>query len=378
MKILFISEFFPVGKDLKFSGGVEARTFYIAKHLAKKHKVYILCTKTKGSKSKEKMFNFMIFRVGPERKYQATTSDIIGRLGFIKDAIKFGRTLDIDIIDGGNFIAHFIAKSIARAKQIPSVAWYPDVWIGSWFKNAGFLGIFGEILERINLFFGFDAYIAISQVVAKKLKKHVRGKINVIPCGVDQVEFATPLKKLKNPAIICISRLAKYKNLRTLILAFAHLSTRIREAMLTIVGTGPEYKNLRNLTKALKIAPKVKFLDNLPRKDLIRLIKSSHIFSLPSFVEGFGIATIEACSAGLPYVNSDIPVHQEVTNNAKGGFLIDPQEPLILSKRFYELFNDGVLYKKKSLEAKKLAQNYDWLIISQTTEELYLSLIKNH
>ena len=30
-----ITEFFPTGKDLKFSGGVEARTFFVAKYLAK-------------------------------------------------------------------------------------------------------------------------------------------------------------------------------------------------------------------------------------------------------------------------------------------------------------------------------------------------------
>ena len=142
MKILLISEFFPTGKDLKFSGGVEARTFFIAKHLAKKHQIYVIASRSLTSPKVEKMFGFTVYRVGPRRSYMATVGDLLKRIYFVKDAISFGTTLDIEVIDGSNFISHLITKVIAKRKKIPSVAWYPDVWIGSWFKNAGFLGIF--------------------------------------------------------------------------------------------------------------------------------------------------------------------------------------------------------------------------------------------
>jgi len=378
MKILLISEFFPIGKNLKFSGGVEARTFFLAKNLAKRHEVYVLTSWLSGSKRKETMFNFTVFRVGPKRKYNPTVGDIFDRLGFIRDAISVGKTLDLDIADGSNFITHFIAKRIAQHNNIPAVSWYPDVWIKSWIKNVGIFGIFGEILERLNLTFGFNAYIAISGQTAKKLKLYVKDKITVIPCGVDQKEFATPAKKFENPTVICISRLTKYKNLKTLILAFAHLTTKLPNVRLIIVGSGPDHNNLKDLTKALKINSKIRFLSNLSRKELTQLIKSSHIFSLPSLVEGFGISTVESACAGLPYVISNIEVHQEITKSGQGGFLIDPSDPLLFSERFYELFNNKSLYIHKSKRAKELAKIYDWNAIAQETEKVYLSLGKNH
>ena len=375
MKLLLISEFFPTGKDLKFSGGVEARTFFIAKYLAKKHDVHVLCAKTPRSKSKEKMFNFTVYRVGPRRQYEPTTGAIISRIKFIKDAIKFGQTLDIDIVDGSNFIAHFIAKRIAKERRIPTVAWYPDVWIGSWIQNTGLLGIFGEILERINLAADFDTYIAISKETVKKLKQHTSGKINLIPCGVEKSEFRKDDKKFQNPTVVAISRLAKYKNLKTLVLAFAHLSTNIKDAQLIIIGQGPEFNNLKNLTRTLKIESKVKFLSNLTREELIKIICASHIFCQPSTVEGFGIATLEAASAGLPYVISDIPIHREITKGGEGGFLVDPQNPLLFAKRFYELLNKKILYEQKSQEAKNLAKLYSWKQIASETERVYKRLL---
>src|SRR3989344_4819008 len=145
MKILFVTEFFPTGKDLRFSGGVEARTYYVAKHLTKNHQVSVLASLSPGTKKTEKLSNINVFRVGPARNYSASVGHLISRFKFIRKAIEYGVSIDADIIEGGNYISHFIAKSIAQRKNIPAVAWYPDVWLGDWVKNAKFYGIFGEI-----------------------------------------------------------------------------------------------------------------------------------------------------------------------------------------------------------------------------------------
>lgn len=376
MKILLVCEFFPTGKNLKFSGGVEARTFFIAKHLTKRHKVTVISARTEGTPYEERLFGFDIYRVGPVRDYTASVGHLISRLRFIKDAVRFGKTLDIEIVDGGNFIAHFIARKIAASQKIPVIAWYPDVWLGSWIKNTGPLGLFGEILERLNLSWGFDRYIAISKQTARKLKEHIKGKINIISCGVEQKEFETKFKKFQNPTILCVSRLTKYKNIKTLIFAFAHLNTRLPTSRLIIIGSGPEEKSLKNLAESLNISSRVKFLSNLARSQLISLYKSSHIFCLPSLVEGFGIVTIEAVAAGLPYVNSDIPIQKEVTKNGKGGYLVEPYKPFAFSEKFYELLTNYRLYQNKSKQAKQLAQIYRWDDIVNKTEKLYLNLVK--
>jgi len=375
MKILLICEFFPVGKDLKFSGGVEARTFFVAKYLAKKHKVTVLTSRLYQTSKEEKKLGFKIVRVGKQRDYKATAGNIINRIRFIFSSIKEAQKYQADIVEGTNFVTHFVAKRISVRKKIPVVFWYPDVWTGSWINNVGLIGIFGEVLERINIFFKANAYIAISKTTADKLKNKVRGKIRIIYCGVDPAEFNLKPKKFDTPTIISVSRLAKYKNLRTIILAFALLAKRIQKINLLIIGNGPQKSSLLALTKNLKIENKVKIYSNVSRKELVRLYKSSHIFSLPSKVEGFGIVTIEAAQCGLPYVNSNLEIQKEITKNSKGGFLVNPDSPLMFAQKFERLLNDNNLYLRKSQEAKKLAQNYRWDQISRQTELVYESLI---
>ena len=371
MKLLIVSEFFPSGKKLKFSGGVEARNFYVAKKLAKKHSITILTSKTDDNQKIGRMFNFKIIYAGSLRSYKPTVGDLIARVSFINDAIKIGRSLDADIVEGTNFISHLIAKQIATKKHIPVVAWYPDVWLGEWVANVGPLGIFGEILERINLKRDFDSYIAISKTTAEKLKNHVNKKIKVIPCGVDIDEFNTKLKKQPD-TILCISRLAKYKRIRTLILAFALLAKSHKNLHLNIIGSGPDYPKLKNLISALKLKKKITFFSNLPRKEVIRLLMLSKIFCLPSEVEGFGIAVIEALAAQTPYVISDIDVFKEVTKNGRGGLMFELENPTDLAQKIERLLEDKNLYLQKVNEGQRLINNYNWSKIADLTEQVYL------
>ena len=220
MKVLLVSDFFPRGKDLKFSGGVEARTFFLAKNLAKNNQITVICTRQPKTKRSERMFGFKILRVGPVISYNSGTPSAFEtpkRLAFIMSAIKAGKQLDIDIVDGGNFNDHFIAKVIASNKKIPVVFWYPDVFIGQWVKTSGFLGgLAGFLLEKINLFFSADFFIAISKVTMNKLIAAGvdKTKVITIPCGIEASEFKQKVKKAKIPQIICISRLVSYKRIK--------------------------------------------------------------------------------------------------------------------------------------------------------------------
>ena len=158
--------------------------------------------------------------------------------------------------------------------------------------------------------------------------------------------------------IICVARLVKTKRIDQLIRAAAGLKDD-----LIVVGTGPQEKYLKQLTGS-----RVKFFKNLPRKELIRLLKQADIFCLPSVVEGFGIATIEAMACGLPAVLADIPVNREITHDGQGAVFFEPENVIDLAHQLKHL---KTIYKQKQSEALKLAKTYTWEKIYQQTRAVY-------
>ena len=378
MRILFISEFFPTARDLRYSGGVEARNYFVAKNLAKKHQVYVVTSRLPGSKKSEKYQRVNIYRVGPKRDYDASLGSFLTRIRFALAAITLGKSQNVDIVDGSNFLTHLIAKVISSSLKIPAVAWYPDVWIGSWTKIVGPIGAVGEVLERINIRLGFEAYIAISETKARELRGFVKRNVSVIGCAVDRSEFKVATKKQQTPTIICAARLVSYKRIEDLVWAFAILVKKISQLNLILIGRGPGKEKIENIIKMLKLNSKVKILDNLPRKNFIDHLKSARIFCLPSTVEGFGISVIEAAAAGVPFVISDIPVFREITKNGWGGLFFKSTDIKDLSVKLEKLLKNKKLYMQKVKECASLAQNYDWQEVAQKTEDLYKSLIKKY
>lgn len=342
MKILLLAEFFPESNKGEINGGVEARCFFVSKYL------------------KDFGHNVTIISRSANRWTIASWRSIPERFFFTARMIIQGMQSNFDIVEGTNYTNHLVAVLLGFLKQKPVVCWYPDVFVGQWFKNIGGVGIFGEIAERLLFKIPGVNYIAISQTTKEKLVKNglPEEKITVIYCGVEPIRIKTRIYY----DVCAVSRLLKYKHLDDLIIAAKNLKV-------VIVGQGPEKDKLQ------KMAPKgVTFLGYLPsHKDVLKIMASAKIFCHPSTVEGFGIVIIEAMSLGVPYVARDIPVISEITHGGQGGLLFKND----LEQCIKTLLTDQKLYAQKSLEAKKLAKFYTWEKTARQTEKVYLGLDKS-
>lgn len=358
MKILLVTEFFPQNKKRIFTGGVEARTYYLWKYLKQNHSVEVISR--------------------PATQVSVSFLSVFSRLIFIIEAIIKGISCNADIVEGSNFVSYIPAFIIAKIKKIPAVAWYPDVFIGSWIQKFGFVGIFGEITERISLALPWDHIIALSnQTKHKLIKAGINAKkISVVYAGIDKNEMVSiKIKKNNNPTLICISRLVSYKRVGDLIKAFSIVRKKISNTNLIIIGTGPQEKKLKQFAKKLNLK-NITWKKHVTRKNLLKHLKQSHLLCHPSIVEGFGLVTLEALTSGVPYINADITINREITHNGKGGLLFKPKNPGSLAKQIIMLLTNKQLYKKKIIEGKQLLSRYSWKKSAQETRIIYIACIK--
>lgn len=372
MKILLITEFFPNSSKLDFTGGVEARTYYLAKNLSVSDKVLVICRKTKDLQKFKKIGNIFIYPCGFSSSHiEANFLSVFERFFFILVAFFKGLKLDFDLVEGSNFVSFLPAYFLGLAKKKPAVVWYADVFKGRWLRLFGITGFFGEIIERISLKLAWRKIIALSQATKSKLVKEGidEKKIEVVYGGVDMKEFRIQKKKKKN--IICISRLVKYKRVEDLIKAFSQLTGKYPGLTLTIVGQGPEEKQLKELVKQKKLNKKVSFLKNIARDELVKILKQSYILCLASVVEGFGLVTIEAAACGVPYIVADIEVNKEITRKGQGGLFFKKTNIVDLKEKIELLLKDKKLYQEKQKQGLSLVKQYDWKKIAQETRKVY-------
>ena len=97
-------------------------------------------------------------------------------------------------------------------------------------------------------------------------------------------------------------RLLPWKGAWLAIRALEHLPGRT----LLVCGTGPDIGRLRRLATKLGVHDRVRFLGELPRSEVIRLMREEvDVFVFPSLREEAGWAVAEAIASGLPVVALD-------------------------------------------------------------------------
>lgn len=140
--------------------------------------------------------------------------------------------------------------------------------------------------------------------------------VKVINNAVDASKFAfnnTVRGKLRNElglnekfVVGFVGRLHEQKNLFRLLDIFTALSTRKNDAVLLLIGEGPQEKELKEYARRLGIDDRTQFLGR--RDDVPEVLMAMDIFLFPSVFEGLGLAAIEAQASGLNvFISENVP-----------------------------------------------------------------------
>lgn len=167
-------------------------------------------------------------------------------------------------------------------------------------------------------------------VISNKLKdliedNDLKNRAHVIHNGVDldnNYEALPCSNDIKT--ILSVSNLYKFKGIDLNLHAFSRLYKKYPDIRYTVIGDGPERDNLVKLSESLKIADRVKFLGRLSHDRAIAYMKSSDIFCLPSYNEGFGVVYLEAMSVGKPVIGVLGQGVSDIVINMKNGILVRP------------------------------------------------------
>lgn len=134
-----------------------------------------------------------------------------------------------------------------------------------------------------------DKFIAISEFVAKRIKKYYGRTAEIIYPPVD-IDFFTPSNKEGNFYLI-VSALVPYKNITIAIEAFNELKMPLK-----IIGSGPEKKKLMKMAKE-----NIEFLGWVDDDRLKENYQKCKALILPC-EEDFGMVAVEVQACGRPAI----------------------------------------------------------------------------
>lgn len=196
-----------------------------------------------------------------------------------------------------------------------------------------------------------SGFVAVSDEVEQSMLRvfgPIQDKVTVICNGVDIKRYQRPVDRV---AVRRSLGLDDQSKLMSVVATFKEQKGHcyLVEAMTTIVpqhlnvhvlfiGDGALRPDLEQQVKAANLKDHIHFLGS--RSDVADLLVASDFFILPSLWEGLPMALLEAMSAGLPIVASEVSGTVQVMIPGKTGLLVPPGDSQQLASAILRLLDN--------------------------------------
>src|SRR5579884_3933586 len=153
--------------------------------------------------------------------------------------------------------------------------------------------------------------------------------------------------------ILHISNFRPVKRVLDCISAFAKVRKEV-DAELVMAGDGPERGPVEQLARQLGVDREVRFLGKQDHME--RLIPRMHALHLPSEMEAFGLAALEAMACGVPPVATRTGGVPDLITHGVDGFTEPVGDTDAQAGRLIQLLTDSKLHAEMAAQARKTAQ----------------------
>lgn len=127
--------------------------------------------------------------------------------------------------------------------------------------------------------------------------------------------------------LISVARFHPQKAVDRLIVAFSKMHELNPQTCLTLLGSGPLEKALKDLVSSLNLQSSVRFLGQ--KSNPMPYLKHADLFVLSSLYEGYPTTVIESFVAQTPVLSTDVSgVHEQIIDGHNGWIIENSQEAL--------------------------------------------------
>lgn len=181
--------------------------------------------------------------------------------------------------------------------------------------------------------------------------------IHVIPYGVETSLF--PMRPTYPPldqpfTIIFVGQMMQRKGISYLLDAIRLLKSK--NIRVILCGRGFVDKNLLNQYSDIDFELNI----GLSREGLLEKLHSSHIFILPSSIEGFGHVILEAMSTGLPIVTTPHTCGPDVIEEGQHGFIVPIRSPEAIAEKITWAIENPQELAEMGVRAHERAMHFTW------------------
>jgi phosphatidylinositol alpha-1,6-mannosyltransferase len=200
-------------------------------------------------------------------------------------------------------------------------------------------------------------------------------RVRVVPLGADHEFFRPGIDTREVRAryglgegrwLLSVARLTRHKGIDMALQALARLRGRFPDLRYAVVGSGEAQEALEAEARALGVADRVRFLTDVPDRDLPALYNAAELYVgvsrlMEQRVEGFGISLAEASACGLPVIAGRSGGIPAAVSDGETGLLVDAERDEAVAEAVARLLDDSGLRARLGAAGRRAVEgHYNW------------------
>jgi len=172
-----------------------------------------------------------------------------------------------------------------------------------------------------------------------------------------------------------IGRMTAVKRTDIVLRSFRRLKDEGVDAVLCMVGDGPDRRSVEDLAGELGVMRDSLFPGY--QEDVGPFFAAFDVFVLPSGNEGTPVTAIEALASGCPVVATRVGGVPDVVTDGEAGFLVEPGDVEELAARLSQLANDpGLRTQMSAAGRERMRSRYAVDRLIDDIDRLYRDLLE--
>ncbi len=307
-------------------------------------------------------------------------------------------------------------QSVHRFDVWHGVVLYPSgVCLAEWQHVSGVPGLVRAVGDDVNGLAGISRPPAVTGQLRESLPKAQalvalsRGmaadlvamgvapeRTHVVPNAVDSSVFTRQVDRVElrqslglrpdDFVFLCVARNHPQKDFPTLFRACRQLADRHPERRFALAIAGRGARDLRDEVDGCGLTPRVHLFEcssrpaadalaAMPPQKLVDLYLASDAFILPSVLEGFSSAILEAMAASLPIIATAAPGIVDQVRDGREGILVPCGDDFQMASVMNQIMTDADLRGRLGACGAVSARCYGWPVITNKYVELYGKLM---
>jgi len=189
-------------------------------------------------------------------------------------------------------------------------------------------------IEVIRNFVNCDFYVANPELIARM-----------------RPQFAAPDEKL----LVHLSNFRPVKRVSDVVVVFANVAAAL-PARLMLIGDGPDRSTAEYLARKLGVRDRIHFLGK--QDNVNELLPLADLMLMPSEMESFGLAALEAMACRVPAIATRVGGVPELIHDRINGLLFNVGDIPAMSAAAISLLEDPVRLEALRTAARKTAQDH--------------------